>query len=252
MNKVSVVSVCYNDYENLEKTILSVIAQIKKGADLEYIVIDGGSNDGTLDLFEKYKSFISISLSEKDSGIFDAMNKGLNIASGDSIVFLNSGDVFFDKFNLKSFQENNDLVNYSIFTYTIQKDKSISYLRPKRNKKVYTFRDFGHQGCFISKNSYKKFKFNKDLSISADSYWLKNIWLEGNIKKSEEITAIFNLGGVSNTFTFQNLKRYLKQPVSIKFKLRWIIKVILSHVVSEKIVKKYLYKKYEVIKFSDN
>jgi glycosyltransferase involved in cell wall biosynthesis len=90
--KISLITVAYNSAETIEETILSVLSQ--KDVDLEYIIIDGGSKDATLEIIQKYSSKIDVFLSEKDEGIYDAMNKGIGLASGDVIGILNSDDVF--------------------------------------------------------------------------------------------------------------------------------------------------------------
>jgi glycosyltransferase involved in cell wall biosynthesis len=98
---ITIVTVVLNGEKDLERTILSVINQSYEN--IEYIVIDGGSTDGTLDIIERYKDKIDHLIIEKDKGIYDAMNKGINIASGDWINFMNSGDIFYDKNTLLKF-----------------------------------------------------------------------------------------------------------------------------------------------------
>jgi glycosyltransferase involved in cell wall biosynthesis len=96
MNKphLSVVTVVYNSLHFLENTILSVLGQTYKN--IEYIIIDGGSTDGTLAIIEKYNKQLAYWVSEPDKGLYDAMNKGLQQAKGEYLLFLNSGDVFYD------------------------------------------------------------------------------------------------------------------------------------------------------------
>jgi glycosyltransferase involved in cell wall biosynthesis len=90
--KVSIITICYNSASTLEATIRSVMHQ--DYPNIEYIIIDGASHDGTMDIIEKYKSKIAVLVSEKDKGIYDAMNKGLERATGDLIGILNSDDTY--------------------------------------------------------------------------------------------------------------------------------------------------------------
>lgn len=92
MIKVSVITVVFNDFSNISKTINSVLEQ--NYLNTEYIVIDGGSTDGTSEVIERYLDKLNIYISEVDYGIYDAMNKGVRVANGEFIIFMNSGDVF--------------------------------------------------------------------------------------------------------------------------------------------------------------
>ena len=89
--KISIVTVSFNAVKTIEQTILSVINQTYEN--IEYIIIDGGSTDGTIDIIKKYEDQISYWVSEKDKGIYDAMNKGIDIATGDYVYFIQSADV---------------------------------------------------------------------------------------------------------------------------------------------------------------
>jgi len=92
--KISIVTVTYNNFEIIEQTIKSVLNQ--NYSDLEYIVIDGGSTDGTLKILDRYKSKFKYFKSSKDKGVYDAMNKGIAQASGDLIGFVNGGDFIYE------------------------------------------------------------------------------------------------------------------------------------------------------------
>src|ERR1700689_2743832 len=92
---LSVITVVYNNVKDIERTILSVINQTYPN--IEYIIVDGLSTDGTLDVINRYKTKIAKLIREKDKGIYDAMNKGLAAATGDYVIFMNSGDGFFAK-----------------------------------------------------------------------------------------------------------------------------------------------------------
>ena len=95
MPKLTVITIVYNNVRDIERTINSVLNQTY--TQIEYIIIDGKSTDGTLAIIEKYKSNISKIVSEPDKGIYDAMNKGLALATGDYVLFMNSGDEIYDE-----------------------------------------------------------------------------------------------------------------------------------------------------------
>ena len=92
--KISLITVSFNSEETISETFESVKNQAKDGFELEYIHIDGLSNDSTMEIASNYEDIISVSVSEKDTGIYNAMNKGIDLASGDIIGFLNSDDTF--------------------------------------------------------------------------------------------------------------------------------------------------------------
>ncbi|CAG5083845.1 glycosyltransferase family 2 protein [Parvicella tangerina] len=93
--KVSIITIAYNSAETIEDTIKSVVSQ--DYSDIEYIIIDGGSTDATLEIIDRYKDKISTVVSEPDQGIYDAMNKGVDSATGDLIGILNSDDIYADE-----------------------------------------------------------------------------------------------------------------------------------------------------------
>ena len=92
--KVSIITVVFNGENIIEKTMQSVFAQTYDN--IEYIIVDGKSSDNTLSIIEKYKEKISVLISEKDKGLYDAMNKGLQVATGDYVWFMNGGDQIAD------------------------------------------------------------------------------------------------------------------------------------------------------------
>ena len=99
-DKISVITVVFNDVGNIRKTINSFLSQLWDNK--EYIIIDGGSTDGTVDVIKEYEQYLSYWCSEKDNGIYDAMNKGISHATGNWINFLNSGDTYVDEYALRN------------------------------------------------------------------------------------------------------------------------------------------------------
>ncbi|QKZ12242.1 glycosyltransferase family 2 protein [Spirosoma sp. KUDC1026] len=103
MPTVSIITITYNAGRFLERTVESVLRQT--ATDYEYIIIDGGSTDGTLDIVQRYEKHISRWISEPDSGLYDAMNKGLHLATGDYVWFMNAGDELYDEETLQGLLE---------------------------------------------------------------------------------------------------------------------------------------------------
>src|ERR1044072_8154433 len=103
MTRVSVITINFNDGKGLERTIHSVLSQTRPA--FEFIVIDGGSKDESLEVINRHRDKITHWISEKDSGIYDAQNKGIAKASGEYLLFMNSGDCFYDDTVLKKFED---------------------------------------------------------------------------------------------------------------------------------------------------
>ena len=175
----SVITVVYNDAEMLEKTIKCVIGQSYHN--VEYIIVDGGSTDGTLEVIRKYEDYISKWISEKDDGIYDAMNKGVDLANGDWINFMNAGDVFSDSDTLvkvlKHIRAGKDVVYGDRFY--IQKGKK-TLQKAKDINTIFQRMPFGHQSVFVRKDVIKKYKFNDTYKFAADYDLLLNLYLSGH------------------------------------------------------------------------
>ena len=171
--KISIITVCYNAEDTIGDTIQSVLSQDYK--DVEYIIVDGKSTDRTLEIIQSIKSRIKL-ISEKDRGIYDAMNKGINIASGDVIGILNADDIYKNSQVLTkvmdAFKANVSIV-YGDIEYVKYDDLS----NVVRKWKAGVFRTgkfkWGwmppHPGFFVKKSCYESFGlFNLNLSTSAD------------------------------------------------------------------------------------
>lgn len=207
--KISVITVCYNSVDNIEKTILSVISQTYKN--IEYIIIDGGSMDGTLDVINKYKDKIAYFITEPDKGIYDAMNKGVKSATGDWVNFMNAGDVFVDEEVLNSIFSNDQLY----MGYDVIYGKSLSsyagkkkYINTNPNPQaVLHYPIYRHGASFTKAIVHKKNLFDlsrKDLKYALDYNQIYTLYKSGyRFKYVDRDIMIFEADGTSNN-PFEN------------------------------------------------
>ena len=204
---VSIITVCYNSESTIEQTIQSVISQ--RFQNIEYIIVDGGSKDQTLSIIEKYNSQIDVLISEKDKGIYDAINKGIKLATGDVIGFLHSDDIFKSSDILKrvsdSFNRDIDLI-YGDIEY-VDKEDSSKVIR-KWSSKDYVKGSFKwgwmppHTSFFLRKEYYDKLgSYSLLLGSSADYELMLRMFEVHRLKSfylSEVITSM-RIGGISNS-----------------------------------------------------
>jgi len=204
--KISIITVVLNSEKFLEETIKSVLDQNYNN--LEYIIIDGGSTDKSLDIIEKYKGKISVFLSEKDNGIYDAFNKGLARATGDIIGILNSDDIYTKdafKIILKYF---NQYPEKDFYFGAVKKHYATLYgYKPWKIKFSWGFYSSHSSGFFIKKKAADIVGlYNTKYKCSADyDYFYRMIVknkLSGIGTKENEVTGIFRRGGHSSRFTF--------------------------------------------------
>ena len=173
--KVSLITVVYNNEKFIENSICSVLSQ--KYSNIEYIIIDGGSSDGTLNIIEKYKDRIDLFISEPDKGIYDAMNKGILKSSGDIIGFLNSDD-FFTYDHVVSdivnfFKLNNISIVYANIGYVKKFDKNTiirNWISKKYHDKYFEYGNVpAHPTFYVKKSVYLENQlFNLNLKFAAD------------------------------------------------------------------------------------
>ena len=169
---ISVITVSYNAVSTIEDTILSVINQTY--TNIEYIIIDGGSADGTVGIIEKYVDRISYWVSEPDKGIYDAMNKGIQMASGDIVGILNSDDLFFDSNVLgdivQAFDSKIEAVCGNL--YFVKFDDTDSIVRTWKGSPYHSFNKGWHPAhptFYVRRSVYQKYGiFDTSFSVSAD------------------------------------------------------------------------------------
>lgn len=174
--KVSIITVCYNARSIVEETILSVVSQ--SYSDTEYIIIDGGSSDGTVEVIKKYLNNISLFISEPDKGIYDAMNKGLKAATGEWINFMNAGDKFSSNdvlaevFEKRSYDSEVKVIYGDVFL-KLSDNLTIKQLSSSL-KFIERAMPFCHQSTFVSKSAIKY--FNTRYKICADYDFFYNLY----------------------------------------------------------------------------
>ena len=213
--KVSIITVCFNSELTIEETINSVISQTY--SNIEYIIIDGKSTDNTLKIIKKFGNRVDLLISEKDDGIYHAMNKGVSEATGDVIGILNSDDLFYSNNTIKNvvkyFIADKKLkILYGNIIFFNSYTKKVT--RFWKSKKYYkNFFEHGnippHPSVFIKKEIYFKNKFNTNFKIAEDYEFLLRLLKKKNIlsKYINETIVKMREGGISTTtkhLFFQN------------------------------------------------
>ena len=202
--KISIVTPVYNAEKTIERTILSVVNQ-RLESEVEYIIIDGGSKDKTLEIINRYANKISIIISEKDEGVYDAMNKGILLATGDIIGIINSDDWYNDKALStveQTFLQNLDIsiVHSPVKNYA--EEQYFSTFMPGDLEYLPFKMTVAHPSCFVKKKVYDQVGlFNLDYSMAADYDFILRAY--GNRYKFhcvDTALASFSLNGMTGTW----------------------------------------------------
>lgn len=228
--KLSVITIVYNNVKDIERTMLSVLNQ--KYPNIEYIVIDGGSIDGTKDIIDKYRSRLAQFISEPDKGIYDAMNKGLSLATGDYVLFMNSGDeIYSPETVIEVFQsEASADIYYGETEMFNERWESLGQRRhcvPEQfNWKSFRYgMSISHQAIYVKRNIIEP--FNLHYKYSADIDWIiraaKNA---SSIVNTHTYVAKYLVGGLSKKKHFASLK----ERFNIFSKYYGLVPNLLNHV----------------------
>ena len=202
-NLITIITVVKNSAPTIEKCIKSVLDQ--NYDEIEYIVIDGKSNDGTIEILKKYKDKIKKIVIESDKGIWDAMNKGVEIASGDIIGFLNADDYYHQNaLNLVNKYFINNKIDFLFGS--VKKYKLMHGYRPWKIKWSFGFYSSHSVGFFINRRKHIEVgKYNLDyLSSDLDFFYrmIVNFKLKGMSTKKNEILGQFSRGGFSSKINY--------------------------------------------------
>lgn len=211
--KISIITIVYNNVHEIGITIASVACQ--RYANIEYIVIDGQSTDGTMQVIQEHASHIDVLVSEKDKGIYDAMNKGLSRATGDYVLFLNSGDELFDEHTLDHvFGQNDGADIYYGKTKLVDAQRNILGDRRLKAPTSFNWKSFRygmnicHQAIYVKRTIAEPYDTSYQLSSDID-------WVIRAAKKAakivfiDEYVAKYLVGGMSQQRHRQSLiERY--------------------------------------------
>lgn len=228
---LSVITVVYNNVADIERTMLSVMNQTY--AAIEYIIIDGKSTDGTLQVIERYKGKLAKLISEKDNGIYDAMNKGVKAATGDYIIFMNSGDQFYSNDTVaRVFASDDNADIYYGETEMIDEKGNNLGRRRHAAPENFTWKDFkygmsiSHQAIYIRRSLVEAYDPKYQLSADID-------WILRAAKKAKKIVNVhayvarYKVGGMSK----HKHKQSLLERFDIMKKHYGLLPTVLNHAV---------------------
>lgn len=228
---LSVVTIVYNNVRDIERTMLSVLNQ--NYPYIEYIVIDGASTDGTLEIIKKYKNRLAKLISEKDKGIYDAMNKGLSLATGDYVLFMNSGDEIYEPTTVEKVfatAPNADIY----YGETEMYDENWNSLGQRRHQAPENFNwqsfkygmNISHQAIYIKRSLTQPYDLR--YKYSADIDWIIKIAKKAsNIVNTNLYVAKYLVGGMSK----KKHRESLKERFQILSHYYGIFANIINHIV---------------------
>ena len=241
---VSIITVVYNGEAFIEQSIKSVLEQTY--TNIEYIIIDGASTDGTINIIKKYETKISIFISEKDSGIYNAMNKGLALAKGEIIGILNADDYYYPEtiqLIVNQFEQSNADVVYGnlMKLRSIENKDYFKQVAPNISLMEKTMPIF-HPATFVKKELYEKIgTFNEKYKLSADYDFIYRAYKADAIfEYIPQPLTVFRIDGATNTSCksykegYQILKSYnspfandMKRLI-IKCKIKNLVRIVVT------------------------
>lgn len=211
---ISLITVVYNGVKTIEQTIQSVINQNYKN--IEYIIIDGGSTDGTLDIIKKHEEYITEWISEPDKGLYDAMNKGISKANGEIIGMINSDDWYelnTVELIVEAYRKNPEkkIFHGDIFEILENGIKRIRRFNPSKFKFLYYAMTYNHPTMFVHKDVYKIHLYNNNLKSHSDYQFVLEAFLRDRSQFNYLSIPLsnFRLGGVSAQMNFWEVSKAL-------------------------------------------
>jgi len=252
---ISVITVVFNSKSLIERTIKSVLDQ--DYPNIEYIVIDGGSVDGTIKILNLYKPRLKHFLSEPDKGIYDAMNKGLLIAKGDWVNFMNAGDIFISNSAISdASKEMNNSADILYGSVEINYHKFLRIEAAGIPKNLWKGMQFSHQSIFVNLQYHKNNIFNIDNKITADlEFFYKAYKDKIRFKNLDQVVSQVIVGGVSETNRYKTIVSSCRVICAGKFKpiiriyyaiqiLNLFFKRLIKFILPETLIKKIILSKH--------
>ncbi len=254
MNKnplVSIITVCYNSEKTIKDTIESVLNQTYRN--LEYILVDGDSKDNTVGIIKSYeekakeKGILYKWISEPDKGIYDAMNKGIDIASGEWINFMNSGDSFFNSLVVSEIYHNKEYEGISVIYGDVECDY-VEFKKIRKAKEINKIKKgmaFCHQSSFIRMCVMKKVKYDTYFRLASDyDFFMKIYKSDYKFLKLDYIISTIEIEGISDLNREDVYTEYneIKKRIGVKSELMKFLvylkfKKIIKRVLPSKLVK---------------
>ena len=197
---VSIVSVCLNESKSVRRTIESVLGQTNRRA-LQYVFIDGGSTDGTVEILQEYRSQIDVCISEPDHGIYSAMNKGAAHATGDYLLFLNAGDFLVVDEVIRDASLNLprvDLAHGRLLAPNGDKIKAVSVIDPRIYLRT---RTLPHQATFIRRTFFDRIDgYDESFRVCGDyDFFVRAVFRHGaSVRFFQRDISVFSPGGISS------------------------------------------------------
>ncbi len=196
--KISIITICYNSAETIQDTIESIIPQLDENT--EYLIIDGQSTDGTLDIVKQYADKVRL-ISEKDDGISDAFNKGIRNATGDLIGIINSDDELLPHaldYVREAYEEGVDVIFGNGYSWAPDLGRFVSNSDPDLSK-LHKYMSILHPATFVTKKAYEKYgMFDTSLRCVMDRDLLLRMYTGGaNFRYIDKRLALYRLGGMS-------------------------------------------------------
>ena len=196
--KLSVITINYNNSDGLRKTIESVVHQTC--TDFEYIIIDGGSTDGSVDVIKEYAHRIDYWVSEPDKGIYNAMNKGIDVAKGEYCIFLNSGDMFHDNQSLSLSIPHLDGTDVIAGYAKLDSGEIVDLPKEITLLSLYNHQQPCHQSSYIKTQLLKKYHYDEKYKLVSDWKFFIQIFVYDNssYKPIDVVVSVYDTAGLSS------------------------------------------------------